>query len=77
MVRLLPAKEAAMDDEISELSARVDALRLMLVLTIRRMDDPSDVLVSLMQLEHACRLQNSHAATIEEVVAVRDALDDL
>ncbi len=66
-----------MDDEVSELSGRVDALRLMLIMVVRTLPDPSAAMVALHGLEKALRVQNAAASTIEEVVEVRAALDDL
>lgn len=65
------------DDEVAdELGARIDALRLVVCMLIRSMPDRPRLLTMLMRAEEQARMSNLHSATIEEIAAMRDIMDD-
>lgn len=62
------------EEEIDELHARIDALRMVLAIVMKSVLDPADMDAKLLQAEEHSRRQNLPSGTIEELAVLRKIL---
>lgn len=65
------------DDQAEELDARINALRMIIAVLLYELTDPLSIAPALVRAEKVARSRNMHAATIEEIRAIRLSLDDM